>query len=52
MLLVDVVETTARCHPNLWIEYGSDVLQGRAVRLVRGFDPREIWRRFVALVND
>lgn len=47
--LVDVVETTARCHRNLWIEYGTG---GRPVRLVRGFDPRELWRRFVALVND
>lgn len=47
--LVEVVETTARCHPNLWIEFGNG---GRPVRLVRGFDPREIWRRFVALVSD
>lgn len=46
--LVDVAETTARCHRNLWIEYGKG---GRPVRLVRGFDPREIWRRFVDLVN-
>jgi len=47
--LVDVVETTARCHPNLWVEFGNG---GRPVQLVRSFDPREIWRRFVALVND
>lgn len=47
--LVEVVETTARCHPNLWVEYGNG---GRPVRLIRGFDPREIWRRFVALVSD
>lgn len=46
--LVEVVETTARCRPNLWIDYGSG---GRPVRLVRGFDPRELWRRFAALVN-
>jgi len=46
--LVEVVETTARCHPNLWIEYGSG---GQPVRLVRDFYPREIWLRFVALIN-
>ncbi|HWM89491.1 MAG TPA: nucleoside hydrolase [Thermoanaerobaculia bacterium] len=46
--LVEVEETTAQCHPNLWIEYGRG---GRPVRLVRGFDPRALWRRFVSLVN-
>lgn len=46
--LIDVEETTARVHRNLWLEFGAG---GRPVRLVRGFDPGELWRRFVARVN-
>jgi hypothetical protein len=46
--LVEVEETTARVHRNLWIEFGHG---GRPVRLVRGFDPRELWRRFAGRIN-
>lgn len=46
--LVEVEETTARVHRNLWIEFGKG---GRPVRLVRGFDPEELWRRFADRIN-
>ncbi len=41
--LVEIVDTTARIHSNLWVEYGRG---GRPVRLVRNLDTAEIWRRF------
>jgi inosine-uridine nucleoside N-ribohydrolase len=45
---VSTEETTARVRSNLWLEFGKS---GRPVRLVRGFDGAEIWRRFVARIN-
>ena len=47
--LVEVEETTARVHRNLWIEFGKG---GRPVRLVRSFDARELWRTFTGLVSE
>lgn len=47
--LVEVEETTARVHRNLWIEFGKG---GRPVRLVRGFDARALWRTFTDLVSE
>jgi len=47
--LVDVEETTARVHSNLWISYGRG---GRPVRLVRGFDGEAVWRRCASLINE
>lgn len=41
--LLETEDTTARIHPNLWVEYGRG---GRPVRLVRDLDAAEIWRRF------
>lgn len=46
--LVSTEETTARVHPNLWMEFGKG---GRPVRLVRDFDDVGCWRLFVELVN-
>lgn len=46
--LVSTQETTARVHPNLWLEFGRG---GRPVRLVRDFDDAGCWRLFVELVN-
>ncbi len=47
--LVEVEETTARVHRNLWIEFGKG---GRPVRLVRGFDARALWRRLADQVSE
>lgn len=45
---IEVEETRVRVHPNVWIEFGAGE---RRVKVVRGFDRDELWRRFVALVN-
>lgn len=46
--LVTIEETTARVHPNLWIEYGRG---GRPVRLVRGFEDAAVWQLSEKLIN-
>jgi inosine-uridine nucleoside N-ribohydrolase len=40
--------TVARLHPTGWLELGAGT---RPVTLVRAFDPRALWRRFVALAT-
>lgn len=47
--LVEIEETTARVHPNLWIEFGRP--GGRSVRLVRDFDDRAVWDLTARLIN-
>jgi inosine-uridine nucleoside N-ribohydrolase len=46
--LFRVQESCARLHPNGWIEFGAGE---RPVRMVRGFDPGDIWGRFVSLTE-
>jgi purine nucleosidase len=38
----------ARAHPSGWVEYGA---KGRSVRVVADFDPEEVWRAALALLN-
>lgn len=51
MWLVDpslfrIAERRATAHPSGWIEFGG----GRVVRVVAGFDPAAVWRRFASLL--
>ena len=43
-----VEETGCRMHPNGWVDFSADA---RPIRLIRGFDPPAVWRRFLELVN-
>jgi len=45
--LFRVEERRAVAHASGWIEFG----RGRAVRVVAGFDPAAVWRRFAALLG-
>jgi inosine-uridine nucleoside N-ribohydrolase len=44
--LFTVEQGVARLHPNGWLEHGAGT---RPVTVVRGFDPRRAWQRFLEL---